>query len=237
MMDFLRALAPSRAAARTRALPVVPSRFDSERPMAHVMKTAANETPAQDPADGVRDVARVPESAREHGVEWASLTDEAAVTAKSDERFATSPRVEQARTRSMSRPPQVRAEVNTRDTAERAGQVRPLPPASHAVAVARAGQTVTTSQREPTVTIGRRVSNTEGPPNGDGPLSSGAVAARVVPPAEIRPVIHVTIDRIDVRAPSGPERASSRPRHRSHSSGSLTDYLRTRQTGRPGGSS
>jgi hypothetical protein len=236
MMDFLRALAPSRAAARTRALPVVPSRFESERPMAHVMTTAAIDPSALDPADGVRDVARLPKSTREHGVERASLTDEAPVAAESDERFATSSRAEQAPTRSTSRPLQVRAEVNTRDTAERAGQVRPMPPASHAVA-GRAAQTVTTSQRVPAVTIGRRVSNTEGPPNGDGPLSSGAVAARVVPPAEIRPVIHVTIDRIDVRAPSGPERASSRPRPRAHSSGSLTDYLRSRQTGRPGGSS
>ena len=232
MMDFLRALAPSRAAANTRALPVVPSRFESERPLAHVMTTAAIETRAQDPA-----IARLPEPAREHGVEWAPLSDDEAVTAESDERFATSPRVEQARTRSTSRPLQVRAEVNTRDTAERAGRLRPMPPASHAIAVVRAAQTVTTSQRVPAVTIGRRVSNTEGPSTAHGPLSSGAVAARVVPPAEIRPVIHVTIDRIDVRAPSGPERASSRPRPRAHSSGSLTDYLRSRQTGRPGGSS
>jgi hypothetical protein len=237
MMDFLRALAPSHSTAKTRALPVVLSRFESRRPLAHVMTAAVIETPGHDPAHGVRRVARLPEPAAGGGIERTSPTDEEVVTPASDGRLAALPAAEEAHTRSTSPPVQVRVDVNTGNTAEPAGQVRLMPQANEAIASLRAVPTVTTSRRAPALTIGRDVADVAGPQNGHGPLSPGAVAARVAQPAEIRPVIHVTIDRIDVRAPAGPERASSRPRPRANASGSLTDYLRSRQNGRPGGAS
>jgi hypothetical protein len=68
------------------------------------------------------------------------------------------------------------------------------------------------------------------------PLSSDAVAARATPRAEPRPVVHVTIDRIEVRMPPAADRpkppASAR---RSSASESLGDYLRARQPDRRGG--
>jgi hypothetical protein len=68
------------------------------------------------------------------------------------------------------------------------------------------------------------------------PLSRQAVLSRVEQSGDRRPIVHVTIDRIDVRAPAGPERAIPRSRSRSSSSnGSLAEYLRARQPGRSGG--
>lgn len=58
------------------------------------------------------------------------------------------------------------------------------------------------------------------------PLSEAAVAGRTRPARDERPVIHVTIDRLDVRAPVAPKAPAERRRPRSLSSQSLADYLR-----------
>lgn len=62
-----------------------------------------------------------------------------------------------------------------------------------------------------------------------GPLSAAAVASRATVEPDTRPIVHVTIDRIDVRAPrdaakpeSAPKRAKAQPEV------SLADYLRVR---------
>lgn len=77
------------------------------------------------------------------------------------------------------------------------------------------------------------------PPARTAPISAAAIetlAAARVPP---RPVIHVTIDRIDVRAPATAPRAA--PANRSRSSMapgvSLADYLRAGPRRRDGGAS
>ncbi|WP_422003444.1 hypothetical protein [Reyranella sp.] len=62
------------------------------------------------------------------------------------------------------------------------------------------------------------------------PLSAAAVAGRTV--AAVRdpaPVIHVTIDRLDVRAPARAEPVRSRPRPQP--TVSLSDYLRDGASG------
>lgn len=58
------------------------------------------------------------------------------------------------------------------------------------------------------------------------PLSDAVVAARPRASREERPVIHVTIDRLDVRAPAGPKAPAERRKARPLPSQSLADYLR-----------
>jgi hypothetical protein len=60
------------------------------------------------------------------------------------------------------------------------------------------------------------------------PLSADTLAARAARRSEpVRPVIHVTIDRIDVRAAPVPQRTAAAPRPRERAPGqSLSDYLR-----------
>lgn len=61
------------------------------------------------------------------------------------------------------------------------------------------------------------------------PLSQQALDARVAVARPTRPVIHVTIDRIDVRAPAAPRAADpARPPRSSTLSVPLADYLRGR---------
>lgn len=58
------------------------------------------------------------------------------------------------------------------------------------------------------------------------PLSDAAVAGRATPAREEGPVIQVTIDRLDVRAPAPPANASERRRPSPQPAVSLSDYLR-----------
>jgi hypothetical protein len=67
------------------------------------------------------------------------------------------------------------------------------------------------------------------------PLSAHAVAARVMTRAESRPVVHVTIDRVDVRVPASAERPKPSARRSPSASPSLSEYLRARQSDRRGG--
>ena len=67
------------------------------------------------------------------------------------------------------------------------------------------------------------------------PMSEPALAARATHTPPAPPVVHVTIDRIEVRAPATLPRAASAPRARPASpSVTLADYLRHRAA-KPGG--
>jgi len=67
------------------------------------------------------------------------------------------------------------------------------------------------------------------------PLSATALAGRALAPTAPPPVVHVTIDRIDVRAPAAPARPSAAPRRARAPSVSLGDYLRGPAGRRQGG--
>lgn len=74
-------------------------------------------------------------------------------------------------------------------------------------------------------------------PDASQPLSQAAVASRSVDKTPVRPVVHVTIDRIEVRMPPAPARAAPAARYRVvPASPSLGDYLRQRSA-KPGGAS
>lgn len=71
------------------------------------------------------------------------------------------------------------------------------------------------------------------------PLRSETVSAHSIGTAPQAPVIHVTIDRLEVRAPATPSAAVPAARHTrsTESSVALSDYLRggNRAPPRPGG--
>lgn len=69
--------------------------------------------------------------------------------------------------------------------------------------------------------------------NVQSPLSEQTVASRATNTRDERPIIHVTIDRIDVRAPSAERKsASDKPRTKQAPSVSLAEYLQGRAGGR-----
>lgn len=67
------------------------------------------------------------------------------------------------------------------------------------------------------------------------PLSEAALAARSARTSEPRPIVQVTIDRIDVRAPATPPRAMAPQKRIATPSVSLSDYLRARGAAPSGG--
>src|SRR5262249_43812568 len=66
------------------------------------------------------------------------------------------------------------------------------------------------------------------PPPAAAPLSEGVVASRPAMVRDEQPVVHVTIDRIEVRAAEPPRRRPEPRRSRPQPSVSLADYLRER---------
>jgi hypothetical protein len=66
------------------------------------------------------------------------------------------------------------------------------------------------------------------PPSANAPLSAATVALHASPASESAPVIHVSIDRIEVRTPAQPAKAKA-PRPRAPQTQSLADYLRGRK--------
>jgi hypothetical protein len=242
MMEFLRALAPSHAAAKTRAVPVVRSRFESGRPLSHLPAVQV-ETLSQDSIADQREttghhgaITPLIASAREDETARVKPEDRHVVT-RTDSRVTMSPVSEPLSVRSTSQAAPARAVPATRETAEAAERVRAVPGAIAPPASLRAAHQLSGPLQTAAWPVGLTMPEAAGSVPGRGPLSSGAVAVRSESRSDARPIIHVTIDRIDVRAPSVPERTSSRPRSRSHTSASLSDYLRARQTPRSGGTS
>jgi hypothetical protein len=244
MMDFLRTLhtlrtlrtlAPSHAAAKTRAVPVVRSRFEDSRPLAHPpaahLETSALESIAEprEMAGIHRAITRSVEPARDDDAASQMPADRNVVTT-TESRVTLSRVAEQPSVPSTPQPLSVHAVPATREAAERRERARAVPRGVERPAILRAAQPVSAP-----LSIAPSMPEPVGSPAARGPLSSGTVAARSESRSDGRPIIHVTIDRIDVRAPSVPERASSRPRSRSNTSASLSDYLRSRQSSRSGG--
>lgn len=244
-MDFLRSLAPNQGNARQRAVAAVRSRFEAARPIQSMPPTTSDgdgdegNSAAETPL--VRDATL--------GVSATRIIAPNTTTplgAARDTRAPVDPTDHRTQT---GRP---RMEVHsTVDIPEQTREV--------AMDVLRAPVRHVMSQRlEPvagrvqlsTPELERRsrltnihvvpalasVVRTTHVPADERPLSRQAVLSRIEQPGERRPIVHVTIDRIDVRAPAAPERAASRSRTRSSSSnGSLAEYLRARQPGRSGG--
>jgi len=237
MMDFARRLAPLRDTDITRAVAALPSRFagdsplrvgaapppvDSEGLSPSTPSPAADALPAQVASPIGVDAVHVPTAAAaaprdvrqpRHANDSPSRKDDAvarpmiaprhAVPAATDDRR---PDAEHHRASAPAHPTAAATEAPAPPVMQSVGVRSTVAQAAAAVPFASSPSAAVSSQ----------------------PMSRAALAARTSQAAEPRPIIHVTIDRIEVRAPAAPPRpALARPRAAAPSV-SLGDYLRAR---------
>jgi hypothetical protein len=236
-MDFLRSLAPHRASDAMVATAALPSRFETDLPLRRARVTSpamrpeevdpsgiaaglrsATFAPAGEPTPAGLARARVGQSdaaitSSNHApiVTERALSPDATVTRDAHDQTFAWPRTATVRSHPIARgsvPPRVVAGAYSPSGATPAV----VPPRIVLAALAAAPTRVT-------------------------PLSASLVAARATPDANRRPVVHVTIDRIEVRAPAATEAPKPAGRRRATSSSvTLSDYL-GRDSSQRGGTS
>jgi hypothetical protein len=223
-MEFLRSLAPRHANDATRACAVLPSRFADMSPL---RANPATPAPRPDELETVPQEIAIPSAnaGRPPAAAPAAADRAVPVAARSSPgtRIASTSTDSTARTTLAPRADTRDSECSTAGQASRFAPTHAAArPVSRAAAVRDAGS--------PEAQVG--ASSPNAAPR-HAPLSPQALAARTSHAAERRPVIHVTIDRIDVRAPAAPDRPKGSSRSRGASpSVSLADYLRPRESGR-----
>ena len=226
MMDFLRRLAPRRDGDTSWAVPVVPSRFSGMRPLS-VERGAPDTAPAV-----AADIARAPRPTDVRSPAPAPLTqrpaDRLAPTA-----LPVVPDVPQIR---AAQPvPQDRRHQPLTD--ERVAQ--PVVTGRDAEPIVTRPVISTSVERRPDVRVETPVVDVRPTrtavlthpiaqvTQATAPLSPAAVAERRATSSRVPAVVHVTIDRIEVRAPQAARPAARAPRARaSAATVSLTEYLR-----------
>jgi hypothetical protein len=246
MMAFLRQLAPSREAATGAAVGVAPSRFANERPLrtaphapkdeegswtspkpspSPLLRAAPDAPPASAP---ITEAVPLPSAARpvtqRPAVEERDLL-EASLSIMRDRPTETAWRLE---TRQLAGSP--------RDNSPAAAHA-PDPsvePVQHGDSSAGGESPARSTHRYTAEAFG--VASPTGVSSTRAPISHAALATHMSPLAGPRPVIHVTIDRIDVRAPAVPrEPAAPRKSRAAAPSVSLSAYLRAGRPDRTGG--
>lgn len=238
MSDFLRDLSPHRAHEASRAVPVLPSPFEATHPLRAVRVDATPLGPAEDPIAVVRrsappvhdSPAPAPAVKRSRAMplEAAAIVQQPVSTSPNDPPARPSPRVDAPL-------PPLMSPIVTRPQR----QVSPVlaPDRTAREATLASPPSISADTTRPFRGRARPATSTTRTPLAiDAPMSSRALAARITPHAEQAPIINVTIDRIDVRAPAAPERAKPSARSRpSPPNQSLSDYLRGREPERRGG--
>ena len=243
MMDYLRGLAPAHADARHRAVAAPRSRYEIDQPIRAVPRAAAPAVERDEPAV-VSMPGRVNQTDRRLEID----DPPAALVAHDEPRprprqkpVGAAPR--RAVGGSLASYPELETPMRTMPVEDET-----LPPAtidqrSHRRPAAALRPSERATQLEPAAVPIPRERVADAPrleqrsDGNNGPLSQLALASRVVPQSDRPAIVHVTIDRVDVRAPAAPERPAPRTRSRPATSGSLTDYLRARHGGRQGGTS
>ena len=226
MMDYLRRLAPAHADARHRAVVAPRSRYEIDQPIRAVPRADAPEVERDEPV-----VARAPRQLNpiDRRLE---IEDLSAALVR--------PLLEPLRAARRSRPDAIVASHHELESPIGAMPVESgmLPRATvTALPTLPPAAGLPSSQAVSEPVRAALASRPEQRSVDHGPLSQQALASRVVPQSDRPPIVHVTIDRVDVRAPAAPDRPAPRPRPRATTSGSLTDYLQTRQRRRGGGPS
>jgi len=192
-MDFLRRLAPPREGDRSHAVAVLPSRFSGDLPL----RSAS--TPSDAPV--IFDDAPAPSSAQTPSPHMHTALPVGPAAADGAHPVASAPVDAPHAWPREPTPPARRHDAGAVAYDELAAKQ------AQAIAAAPAHAQARPATARPVVA----------PPVAS-PLSQGTVAARAHPAESPRPVIHVTIDRIDVRAPAAPshaapaKRASAAPR-------------------------
>jgi hypothetical protein len=252
MMDFLRRLAPSREPAAGRAVAVLPSRYASDHPLRAA--PSASMTTEDEGAQDFRSPSphAVAPPAVDSAAAHQTVSTEAALPPPAARTDAGRVPLDRSDSRGISRPPRrgpadgtafdvaVRRHVEDAQPDDRAREPaapRRVEPAPREAAFAAEVLPVSPAPRR------RRTP----PTSAVLPVSMASAAAgiphpafpaRVRLPADPPTVIHVTIDRIDVRAPATPQSSAASARSRTSApSVSLGDYLRARRPGRAGGAS
>jgi hypothetical protein len=234
MMDFLRGLAPRRDGDASWAVPVVPSRFSESRPLLLAapppVHTPGLDTEVAQPLPPVMRARTAPPTSRP--AHDSAVTEAPAPTAAIALQAARPERAQDLDVRPIVlRQPPARvitaplvehasaSEISRRDT-EPPPAARAATPLVLARVTARLAGTPAVERTDAAATV-------------SAPLSAAALAERPAP-AAAPPVIHVTIDRIEVRAPAASRPAAAPARSRAHAASvSLTDYLRRSRN--PGG--
>ena len=233
-MDFLRGLAPRRDGDTSWAVPVVPSRFSESRPLLLATPPPVD-TPGLDaevaqPLPLVMRARTAPPTSRpthdgavtEAPAPTAPIALQAARPEPAQDLDVRPIVLRQPPARVIS-PPLVEhasaSQISRRDT-EPPPAARAATPLVLARVTARLAGTPAVERTGAASTV-------------SAPLSAAALTERPAP-AAAPPVIHVTIDRIEVRAPAASRPAAAPARSRAHAASvSLTDYLRRSRN--PGG--
>lgn len=242
MMDFARRLTPLRESDPTRAIAVLPSRFAGESPLrasiaapAQRDDSAAPLRPAPMPAS---DAAALRSDASAHHAgdvtRLRAFSSSPVVASETDvaRPEAVAPTVSAAAAVALASSATSRAQPSVTSPLER------LLPASKSVAMASVAA-ASGSRVVPPIDAGApafgapRFEPLQGATRQ--PISGAAIASRGPVVKEARPIVHVTIDRIEVRAAAASARAVPTARARVPSaSPSLGEYLR-RRNGKAGG--
>jgi hypothetical protein len=256
MTEFLRDLSPHRAHDATRAIALLPSLFEAMHPLrtARVTPEQAEHSKWELSVQGVPFAPIAPVHAA--AVASASLDHVAAATADvsaADVSVATPPQsgvMPAPRASDAHRPPAPRigTPIPRTTTLPRAIQapqaargIDPEHPITSEV-VAAAAKMVASVSGVPVDAASAPVRTPPAAPRDASsrivqtPMSARALAFRPAQRSDSRPVVHVTIDRIEVRAPAAQERPKPSPRSRATASSvSLNDYLRAHEPERRGG--
>ena len=225
MMDFARSLAPLRDSDLTRAVPVLPSRFGGEAPLSTAPSPHDEPEPGSPTPTGER-----PRAA-------ARPSRAGLVTEADDDRLRTHavPAAQRSRehTAENDRPQRLAADAELLAAAPAPASLRGRAAAERIDGAPSAASPPANTDAAPIRQAPRALA--AAPRDGATPprvprrpMSAPALAERhAAAAAEPRPVVHVTIDRIDVRAPAAPARPAAAPRARNAApSVSLADYLR-----------
>jgi hypothetical protein len=243
MMDFARRLVPPPAADATRAVAVLPSRFGGESPL----RSSPLATPPPESESLARQAASAMEATQDSGprrdYEWKPAAE------ASEQRF---PAITSPATREAARPEAalpLQRPLGDTGTLHPAQRQRANPPSRDSetglpahgaalnIAAPEPAHLPPTTAQQVTglglIAIAARPAAAQ-PAAVRAPLSESALAARSAQTQEPRPIVHVTIDRIDVRTAAAPPRPAPQLRSRPATpSVSLGDYLRQRAT-KPG---
>jgi hypothetical protein len=244
MMEYLRALAPHHAHARHRAVVALRSRYDIDQPIRVAPRAVAPEV-EHDEREAESSRERVNQPARPLEIDGVSPSlvadDEPRPRAR---RKSVAPAPSRAASASVASHPELETAVRTVPVENETLLQLPVtnqrphpPPFVGSRPSERTTQPVPAAVPIPRESVAEasRLEQRSGGYNG--PLSQLALASRVVPESDRPAIVHVTIDRVDVRAPAAPDRPAPRTRSRTATTGSLTDYLRARPAGRQGGPS
>jgi hypothetical protein len=210
-MDFLKRLAPAREQEGSRAVAVLPSRFASLRPL---RTSRAHWTPAEERTGGERESVALEQF-------------DPVVPSRSDDSLRVVENRMAARDVDVAEPWRIRQgpdpQVREGSDPERnisAPRVDNTEPRATSVAVSARSMPPARTAPMPTRPVPR-----EAPPRA--PISAASIAARERTMQGDTTVVHVTIDRIDVRAPSA-DRLAEQPakRRKEPPRVSLAEYLR-----------